>query len=223
MDTPKIQTRQKMINRILKLFLRSKKQPINQEEKNMKKFLIAGLGNPGPEYKYTRHNIGFLAAEHLADDLGTNFSDNRYAQTAKAKFRGNILIIIKPQTFMNLSGKAVRFWLDKEKIPLENLLIITDDLNLPFGQIRLRAKGSDGGHNGLKNIIQILNTQGFARLRIGIGKEFAKGEQVDYVLGKWTEEEMEKLPEILDRTTQAVKSFVREGIQQAMTKYNRKK
>ncbi len=208
-----------MILRFIKLFLPCKKQSHTEP---MKKFLIAGLGNPGPEYKYTRHNIGFLVADRLAEQLNSRFQSERYAQVAKARHRGKALTIIKPQTYMNLSGKAVRYWLDKEKIPLENLLVITDDLNLPFGQIRLRAKGSHGGHNGLKNIIEVLGTEKFARLRIGIGKEFAPGEQVDYVLGKWSEKEMEKLPEIIAHAAEAALNFTMEGLQPTMTKYNKK-
>jgi PTH1 family peptidyl-tRNA hydrolase len=188
----------------------------------MNKFLIAGLGNPGPEYKYTRHNVGFLVAERLAEDLGADFRSSRYAETARAKFRGKQVWIIKPQTYMNLSGKAIRYWLQAEKIPLENLLVITDDLHLPLGRIRLRGKGSHGGHNGLKNIIEVLQTENFPRLRIGIGKDFSPGEQVDYVLGRWTLEEMEKLPGILDRSVEAVKTFMHSGLSQAMTGFNKK-
>ncbi|NPA43083.1 MAG: aminoacyl-tRNA hydrolase [Chlorobi bacterium] len=188
----------------------------------MDKFLIAGLGNPGPQYKYTRHNAGFLAADTLAERLGADFKPDRYAEVAKARHRGKQLIIIKPQTYMNLSGKAVRYWLQKEKIPLERLLVIADDLNLPFGRIRLRAKGSHGGHNGLRHIIETLGTDAFPRLRIGIGKNFRPGEQVDYVLGKWTEEEIKRLPDILDRAAEAALTFVTRGLQEAMTRFNKK-
>ncbi len=188
----------------------------------MKKYLIAGLGNPGPEYKYTRHNVGFLVADDLARALDVNFVSGRYAQVAKARYRGKIIVIIKPQTYMNLSGKAVRYWLDKENIPLENLMVITDDINLPFGQIRIRAKGSHGGHNGLRNIIETLGTERFARLRIGVGKDFAPGEQVDYVLGRWSEAEIRRLPGIIDRVLDALRTWLLEGVQKAMTLYNRK-
>lgn len=188
----------------------------------MKKFLVAGLGNPGPEYKYTRHNAGFLAADDLAGALDVDFGSGRYAQVAKARYRGKIIVIIKPQTYMNLSGKAVRYWLEKENIPLENLMVITDDINLPFGQIRIRAKGSHGGHNGLRNIIETLGTERFARLRIGVGKDFAPGEQVDYVLGRWSENEIRQLPAILDRVLDALRTWLLEGLQQAMTLFNRK-
>ncbi len=188
----------------------------------MKKFLIVGLGNPGAEYKYTRHNAGFLVADALADALDTTFKPDRYAQVAKGKYRGKQVVIIKPQTYMNLSGKAVRYWMEKENIPPENILVIADDLHLPLGQIRLRGKGSHGGHNGLKDIIEKLKTENFPRLRLGIGKDFAPGEQVDYVLGRWTDEEVEKLPEIIDRSLDAIASFMRDGLQKAMTLYNRK-
>ena len=217
-----------MIFRLFRLFLRhadAADKPVRgtqTDTKNMEKFLIAGLGNPGPEYVYTRHNVGFLVADRLAEELQTDFSPARYARVAKARYRGKQLIIIKPQTYMNLSGKAVRYWLEKEKIPLERLLVIADDLNLPFGQIRLRAKGSHGGHNGLRNIIEVLGTQQFPRLRVGIGKKFAPGEQVDYVLGRWTEEEMRELPFILDRSMEAVLSFVTKGLQATMTEFNKR-
>ncbi len=188
----------------------------------MQKFLIAGLGNPGTEYKYTRHNAGFLAVDALADALGVSFSRGRYADVAKARYRGKILVLIKPQTYMNLSGKAVRYWLEKEKVPRENLLVIADDIHLPLGQIRLRAKGSHGGHNGLRNIIEVLGTDGFKRLRIGVGKDFAPGEQADYVLGRWTPEEMKVLPGVIDRELDAVKTWLLEGLDKAMSLFNRK-
>ena len=188
----------------------------------MKKFLIVGLGNPGPEYAYTRHNAGFLVADALAEALDADFKPGRYAQVAKGKYRGKQVIIIKPQTYMNLSGKAVRYWMEAENISPENVLVITDDLHLPFGQIRLRGKGSHGGHNGLKDIIETLKTEKFPRLRIGIGKEFAPGEQVDYVLGKWSEEEVRKLPEIIDKAVDAIAGFMRDGLSKAMTVYNQK-
>ncbi len=188
----------------------------------MSTYLIAGLGNPGPEYKYTRHNAGFLVADALAEALDTSFRPDRYAQVAEARYRGKKIVIIKPQTYMNLSGKAVRYWMQKAKTEPGNLLVISDDLNIPFGQIRLRAKGSDGGHNGLKDIIKTLQTQAFPRMRIGIGKNFAPGEQIDYVLDKWTEEEMKRLPGILDKAVEATGVFLREGIQAAMNRFNKK-
>ncbi len=188
----------------------------------MKKYLIVGLGNPGAEYKYTRHNAGFLALDALADALDATWESDRYAQVARKRWRGKQLILIKPQTYMNLSGKAVRYWMQKENIPPENLLVIADDLNLPMGRIRLRAKGSHGGHNGLRNIIELLGTQDFARLRMGIGKDFAPGEQTDYVLGRWTEEEITVLPDMIDRVLDAIRTWLTEGIAKAMSLHNRK-
>jgi len=178
--------------------------------------------HPGAEYKYTRHNAGFLALDALADALDATWESDRYAQVARKRWRGKQLILIKPQTYMNLSGKAVRYWMQKENIPPENLLVIADDLNLPMGRIRLRAKGSHGGHNGLRNIIELLGTQDFARLRMGIGKDFAPGEQTDYVLGRWTEEEIAVLPDMIDRVLDAIRTWLTEGIAKAMSLHNRK-
>jgi len=186
------------------------------------KYLIVGLGNIGPEYFYTRHNIGFQILDALAEASNVVFSDARRAFKAEIKHKGRTMLLIKPTTYMNLSGKAVNYWLQKEKIPLENLLVITDDLALPFGKIRIRAKGSDAGHNGLKNINELLGTNGYARLRFGIGNEFQQGQQIDYVLGEWDEEEKKMLPERIEKCTAAIKSFPRNGIQQIMNQYNNK-
>ncbi len=183
------------------------------------KFLIAGLGNDGDEYVHTRHNIGFDIADSLTPD-SSSFSLDRHAFHAVVKFKGRQLHLIKPTTFMNLSGKAVKYWMEKEKIPLENVLVITDDIALPFGKIRMRKNGSDGGHNGLKSIIETLDTTEFPRLRFGIGGNFPKGYQVDYVLGKWGEEERKILPEKISAAVEAVKSFVTAGIDRAMNIYN---
>ncbi len=188
----------------------------------MKKFLIVGLGNIGPEYKYTRHNIGFLIADQLAEKLKVKFNTERYGAIATAQYRGKKLTVLKPATYMNLSGKAVRYWMEKEKIPLENLLIITDDVNLDFGILRIRPKGSDGGHNGLKNIQEILKTSQYPRLRFGIGKDYPQGGQVDYVLGPWTQSQIKELPILIDRATDAVINFVQEGLQRTMNRYNTK-
>ncbi len=189
----------------------------------MKKFLVIGLGNPGTEYKYTRHNIGFLIADKLAEKLKTNFKTERYGDLAVGNYRGKRFFILKPATFMNLSGKAVRYWLEKEKILKENLMILTDDVNLDFGIIRIRPKGSDGGHNGLKSIQELLNTTQYARLRFGIGKDYPQGGQVDYVLGRWTEEQVSELSEYIDRASDAVIGFAQEGLQRTMNKFNTKK
>ncbi len=186
------------------------------------KYLIAGLGNIGQEYANTRHNIGFIVADALAMDGKVSFSAGRYADVANVKFKARTLVVIKPSTFMNLSGKAIKYWLDKEKIPLENLLVITDDLALPIGSLRLRAKGGDGGHNGLIHIIETLDTSDFARLRIGIGDDFAKGYQVDYVLGKWTKSEEEVMIPKIKTAVEIIKSFATIGLSRTMNVYNKR-
>lgn len=188
----------------------------------MKKYLIVGLGNIGAEYVNTRHNIGFKIADRLAQQEGTDFQTAKLGAMAECKLKGRTLFILKPNTYMNLSGKAIKYWLDKENIPLENLLVITDDLNLPFGTIRIKGKGSDGGHNGLKSTQQVLNTADYARFRFGISDEFKKGQQVNYVLGEWGDEEKAKLPERLDMSAEAVKSFVLSGLGNTMSSYNGK-
>ncbi len=186
------------------------------------KYLIAGLGNIGQEYANTRHNIGFIVLDALAQNAGVNFEAGRYASLARMKFRGKQLILIKPSTFMNLSGKAIRYWLKEENIPLENLLVINDDIALPLGQLRLKTKGGDGGHNGLSSIIEILGTNEFSRLRFGIGNEFAKGYQIDYVLGKWSGSEEKILIPRVDKAVEMIKSFIQAGPQLTMTTYNKK-
>lgn len=194
----------------------------------MKKFLIVGLGNIGDEYAHTRHNIGFDVADALVSALAkeetdkNNFSDRRLAMISYARFKGRHLVIIKPSTFMNLSGKAVNYWLAQEKIERENLLVIADDLALPFGKIRIKKNGSDGGHNGLTSIIETLGTEEFPRLRFGIGGDFPRGKQVDYVLGKWSKEENEVLTEKISVAGDAVKNFVTTGIEKTMTQFNKK-
>ena len=186
------------------------------------KYLIVGLGNPGSEYVQTRHNIGFKVLDELAADLGATFSLDKAAFRAEAKYKGRQLILIKPITFMNLSGKAVKYWLQTEKIPIQNLLVVTDDIALPFGTLRMKGKGSDGGHNGLKDIQALLKTQEYARLRFGVGSDFAKGRQADYVLGEWKSEEQLALPERLQTAAAAAKSFVFDGLPMAMTNWNNK-
>lgn len=184
------------------------------------KYLIAGLGNIGDEYANTRHNIGFLVVDAFARLSGISFTTSRYAFTCKVKVKNHELLLIKPSTYMNLSGKAVRYWLEKEKIPIENLLVVVDDIALPPGQIRIKLKGGDGGHNGLYSIIENLETKEFARLRFGIGKYFPKGYQSEYVLGPWTKEEEEMLAPRLLEAVEAIKTFVLEGPDRAMTKFN---
>lgn len=186
------------------------------------KFLICGLGNVGEEYANTRHNIGFLALDVLAKQAEVNFSLNRHAYMAEMRYKGRNLTLIKPTTYMNLSGKAIKYWLEKEKIPIENLLVIVDDIALETGVIRLKKSGSDGGHNGLINITEILQTNNFARLRIGIGNNFPKGFQVDYVLSKLTKEEEEIFDKKLPIVAEAVKSFVTIGIERTMNFFNNK-
>lgn len=186
------------------------------------KFLIAGLGNPGLEYENTRHNIGFKILDALVEPSNIFFDTNRYANTAEIKHKGRTLVLIKPMTFMNLSGKAIRYWMEKEKIPLERLMIITDDLSLPFGKLRIRAKGSDGGHNGLKSINEVLGRQDYPRLRFGIGNEFSKGKQVDYVLGEWSDEERESLNERINICRDSIFSFCTAGLPRTMSDFNKR-
>ncbi|HKR03734.1 MAG TPA: aminoacyl-tRNA hydrolase [Bacteroidia bacterium] len=186
------------------------------------KYLIVGLGNAGEEYSETRHNIGFKIADALADSAKAFFISGRLAHICEFRFKGRIVTLIKPTTYMNLSGKAVNYWLQQEKIPMENLFVITDDIALPFGTIRIRAKGSDGGHNGLTSVIETLNTTVFARLRFGVGNEFNKGGQVDYVLGKWSEEEKKVLNERIEKSVEAVKSFISIGLGRTMNAFNNK-
>jgi PTH1 family peptidyl-tRNA hydrolase len=184
------------------------------------KYLIAGLGNIGDEYADTRHNIGFIIAEALAHSAEAPFSSGRYGAMARMKYRSRQLLVLKPSTYMNLSGKAIRYWLNKENIPVENLLVVVDDLALPVGTLRLRAKGGDGGHNGLISIIGELGTQNFARLRVGIGDDFAQGYQVDYVLGRWSKKEIEMLTPRINTAVDIVRSYVTIGITRTMNVFN---
>jgi peptidyl-tRNA hydrolase, PTH1 family len=189
----------------------------------MDKYLIVGLGNIGEEYANTRHNIGFIVADALAKELGVTFTVDRHASKTEARLKNKLLIILKPTTYMNLSGKAVKYWLEKEKIPLENLLVITDDVDLDLGVLRMRTKGSGGSHNGLNNIIETLLISDWARLRFGIGKEYARGFQVDYVLGRWTSKEEKLLLPRIDTAVSMVKSFVLAGATQTMSDFNNSK
>ncbi|MFN8257962.1 MAG: aminoacyl-tRNA hydrolase [Bacteroidales bacterium] len=186
------------------------------------KYLIVGLGNIGEEYKNTRHNIGFKVVEYLAEKENAVFKQDRLAFVTNIKYKGRTLVLIKPTTFMNLSGKAVNYWLQKEDVDISNMMVVVDDLALPFGTIRIKQKGSDAGHNGLINIIETINSQDFARMRFGIGKEFSKGEQIDYVLGKWSQDELDKLDERIEKMGEAVKSFVTIGIERTMNFFNGK-
>ena len=188
----------------------------------MKKYLIVGLGNIGSKYENTRHNIGFKILDEIAVKENVVFESQKLGAVTKFRFKGRTFILLKPATFMNLSGKAVKYWLVKEKIPLENLLIICDDLNISFGTIRLKSKGSAGGHNGLKDISDSLQTQNYSRFRFGVSDEFKKGNQVDYVLGEWNVEETKKLPERLEKSYELVKSFGTAGIGNTMSEFNGK-
>jgi len=185
------------------------------------KYLIAGLGNIGQEYEGTRHNIGFQVVEAMAEAAGETFATGTLGSLCRVKHKGRTFVLLKPSTYMNRSGKAVQYWLQKEGIPKENLLVVLDDINLPFGKQRLRGKGSDGGHNGLKDIDQCTGGNDYARLRIGIGNDFPKGRQADYVLGKWTEEEKKQLPEILAVSVEIIKSFGAIGLPLTMSAFNK--
>jgi PTH1 family peptidyl-tRNA hydrolase len=187
------------------------------------KYLVAGLGNPGKEYENTRHNIGYKVLDALADASNIIFSDGRYGWTAEYRFKSRTFILLKPTTYMNLSGKAVNYWMQKENITIENLLVIVDDLSLPLGSLRLRAKGSDAGHNGLKSIAETLGSQEYARLRFGIGDNFRQGQQIDYVLGEWDKQEKLELPALIDSSIEIIKSFGTIGISQTMTFFNKRK
>lgn len=186
------------------------------------KYLIVGLGNIGSEYAATRHNIGFRILDAYAEASNISFSTERYGDVAHCRLKNKQLVLLKPSTYMNLSGNAVRYWQQKENIALENILILVDDIALPFGAIRLKTSGSDAGHNGLKNIAQMLGTQAYARLRFGVGNDFARGCQIDYVLGNFTADQEKELPERLKVAVEAMCEFVLAGAQSAMCKYNNK-
>lgn len=187
------------------------------------KYLIAGLGNIGQEYVDTRHNVGFMVLNRLMERFNATPELDRHAHTAKIKYKGKSLFLVLPTTYMNLSGKAIRYHLQQQKIPEENLLVVTDDLALPFGTCRMRAKGSNGGHNGLKNIQELLGNTNYNRLRFGVGNDFQKGSQVDYVLSDFTDEEFEAIPPLLDACVEGILSFVGVGIARTMTSFNTKK
>ena len=207
-----------MIEFIKRLF--GKKEKSGNEDQEMKKFLIVGLGNIGPDYVGTRHNIGFMVVDKLAEDAGATFTSCRYGDMAKVRVKNCELMLLKPSTFMNLSGVAVRYWMNKEKLPLNQLLIVVDDIALPFGTIRLRESGSEGGHNGLKSISEHLGTRNYARLRFGVGNEFAKGGQADYVLGQFNDDEKSQLGEKISKAVEAIKAFCLSGAPFAMTHFN---
>ena len=206
------------MNWFLTLFKKNKQE----DTIPMKKFLIVGLGNIGSEYANTRHNIGFKILDYIANQEGISFQTVKLGEVAELKIKGRTILLLKPNTYMNLSGKAVKYWLEKENIEKENMLVITDDLNLSFGTIRIKNKGSDGGHNGLKNIQLLLNSTEYPRFRFGISDAFKKGQQVNYVLGEWDTEEKEKLKERLEISSEIVKSFALAGLSNTMNIYNGK-
>jgi len=185
------------------------------------KYLIVGLGNMGPDYDDTRHNVGFDVVDYMAKEAGGTFKNDTLGDLAQIKHKGRFIYLLKPSTFMNLSGKAVRHWMTKLKINPENLMIVVDDLNLDFGKLRMRKKGAAGGHNGLKDIEEKLSSSKYPRLRVGIGDSFSKGRQVDYVLGKWTSDENQKLPEVLEKSAKACLSFASIGIAHTMNQFNK--
>nr|WP_298792084.1 aminoacyl-tRNA hydrolase [uncultured Allomuricauda sp.] len=197
-----------------------KPQRILQETDSMKKFLIIGLGNIGTEYLETRHNIGFKILDSLSEKEDFSFKNEKLGAIASFKHKGRSVLCLKPSTYMNLSGKAVKYWMEKEKIPLENILVATDDINLPFGTLRLKTKGSDGGHNGLKDVQNTLQTVKYNRFRFGVGAEFSKGRQVDYVLGQWNDEENKALPERLQKSVDLIHSFIFSGVKNTMNQFN---
>lgn len=186
------------------------------------KYLIVGLGNIGPEYQGTRHNIGFRIVDALAEAINAQFSTERYGDVAQARIKNKQVVLLKPSTYMNLSGNAVRYWKTKENIPMENILVVVDDIALPFGAIRLKASGSDAGHNGLKNIAQMLGSEAYPRLRFGIGNDFPRGCQIDYVLGQFTLDERQRLPVRVDTAVDAIRTYVLAGLQTAMCDFNNK-
>ena len=210
-----------MFSFIRKLFANTSNRNLTEGDP-MKKFLIVGLGNIGPKYENTRHNVGFRILDFFANKEALTFESAKLGDVTTYKLKGRTFLLLKPSTFMNLSGKAVRYWLEKENIPIENLLILTDDLNLSFGSFRIKPKGSDGGHNGLKDIQHILNTTKYNRFRFGISDAFSQGRQVDYVLGEWIDEEEKLLPERLEKAIEAIKSFGLAGMANTMNTYNGK-
>lgn len=200
------------------------KQEQSETEKNHQQmnFLIVGLGNIGSEYAQTRHNIGFRVLDALAKASNLVFEDKQYGAVTTLKVKNQTLTLLKPSTYMNLSGNAVRYWMNEKKIPLENILVVVDDLSLPFGQLRMRPGGSEAGHNGLKHISSVLGTQQYARLRFGIGNDFPRGGQVDFVLGEFTDEDLKTMDERLELAGEMVKSFALSGIQFTMNHFNKK-
>ncbi len=209
-----------MLELLKKVFSAKNRQ--TEKEDHSVKYLIVGLGNIGPDYDNTRHNIGFMVLDHLATKYNCEFEPARYGDKAQFRHKGRIFILIKPSTYMNLSGKAINYWMNKEKIHQDKLLVIVDDIALPLGTLRLKASGSDGGHNGLANIISVMGTNNFPRLRFGIGNEYSKGRQVDFVLGKWEPEEKEVIEPKIEECSELIVSFATIGIERTMNYFNKK-
>ncbi len=203
---------------ILRFLFGNKKDKVPSEMK----YLIVGLGNIGSEYDDTRHNIGFNVLDELAKQENLTFDNVRYGAVSQLKFKGKTLVLLKPSTYMNLSGKSIRYWMQQEKIKPENLLVVVDDLAIPFGAVRMRQKGSDAGHNGLKNIQEIFGHNNYSRIRFGIGNNYSRGKQIDYVLGKWSKDELPMLPELIDHAIEMIKGFVTIGAARTMSQYNKK-
>lgn len=195
---------------------------VNNKEEQMKKFLIVGLGNIGDKYTNTRHNIGFKILDEVAEEHNVSFETEKLGDIASFRFKGRTFVLLKPSTYMNLSGKAVKYWMGKEKISIDNLLVVTDDLNIDFGTIRIKGKGSDGGHNGLKDIQEKLGTNKYPRFRFGVGANYSKGKQVDYVLGEWNKEETSQLIERLPTSAKIITSFGTAGLANTMNTFNGK-
>ena len=210
-----------LLNKILALFGKKQDDTAPVEAEQMK-YLVVGLGNIGAEYQGTRHNIGFTVVDALVREAGVSFTTQRYGDVAQMRVKNQQLVVLKPSTYMNLSGEAVRYWAQKEKIALDHILVVVDDIALPFGTIRLRGKGADGGHNGLKSIDQLLGSQQYARLRFGVGNDFPRGAQIDYVLGHPTAQELSILPERAQMACEAIRAFCLSGLDFAMTHYNNK-
>ena len=209
-----------MLKLLKRIFINENRH--TQKEDHSVKYLIVGLGNIGPTYENTRHNIGFMVLDHIAKKHNCKFEPARYGDKAQFRYKGRVFILIKPSTYMNLSGKAINYWMNKEKINQEKLLVIVDDIALPLGTLRLKAKGSDGGHNGLANIISVMGSNNFPRLRFGIGNEYSKGRQVDFVLGKWEPEETDFIVPKIEQCAELIVSFATIGIERTMNYFNKK-
>ena len=210
----------RLLRILFDFFYKKNNKTIEEKEKKMK-YLVVGLGNIGSEYEFTRHNIGFMIIDHIAKGLTVSFEDRRYGYVGKCRVKNAEMILLKPTTYMNLSGNAVRYWLQKENIPIERLIVVCDDISLPLGKIRIRPQGSDGGHNGLKHIASVIGSQQYVRLKFGVGNNFSKGNQIEYVLGKFDENELTAISSRLEIAADAVKTFCLSGVTIAMNQYNK--